>query len=47
MSFMKTLKHEKIYLRPYRTMADVSAHRPHFQKTNYNDNRLHSELGYW
>ncbi len=45
-SFMKTLKHEEIYLRPYRTMADVIAHLPHFLETVYNNNRLHSGLGY-
>jgi putative transposase len=43
---MKTLKHEEIYPRPYRTMADVIAHLPHFLETIYNNNRLHSALGY-
>jgi putative transposase len=43
---MKTLKHEEIYPRPYRTMADVMAHLPHFLETIYNNNRLHSSLGY-
>ncbi len=45
-SFMKTLKHEEIYLRGYRTMADVIAHLPHFLETIYNNNRLHSALNY-
>jgi transposase InsO family protein len=27
-SFMKTLKHEEIYLRPYRTMGDAIAQPP-------------------
>jgi putative transposase len=45
-SFMKTLKHEEIYLRPYRTMDDVIAHLPHFLETIYNNNRVHSALGY-
>ena len=45
-SFMKTLKHEEIYARPYRTMGDVIAHLPHFLETIYNNNRLHSALGY-
>jgi putative transposase len=45
-SFMKTLKHEEIYPRQYRTMADVIAHLPHFLETIYNNNRLHSALGY-
>ena len=43
---MKTLKHEEIYLRPYRTMADVMAHLPHFLETTDNDHRMHSALGY-
>jgi putative transposase len=42
---MKTLKHDEIYLRRYRTMADVMAHLPHFLETIYNNNRLHSALG--
>lgn len=45
-SFMKTLKHEEVYPRPYRTMADVMAHLPHFLETIYNNHRLHSALGY-
>jgi putative transposase len=45
-SFMKTLKHEEIYPRGYRTMADVIAHLPHFLETIYNNDRLHSALGY-
>ena len=45
-SFMKTLKHEATYLRPYRTMANVVAHLPHFLETIYNDHRMHSALGY-
>jgi len=45
-SFMKTLKHEEIYPRGYRTIADVIAHLPHFLETIYNNNRQHSALGY-
>ncbi len=45
-SFMKTLKHEEIYLRPYRTMADAIEHLPHFLEEHYNRQRLHSALGY-
>ena len=45
-SFMKTLKHEEIYPRPYRTMGDVITHLPHFLETIYNNNQLHSALGY-
>ena len=43
---MKTLKHEEIYPRGYRTMADVSAHLPHFLEHIYNNNRQHSALHY-
>lgn len=45
-SFMKTLKHEEIYLRPYRTMADAIAQLPHYLEELYNRRRLHSALGY-
>lgn len=45
-SFMKTLKHEEIYLRPYRTMADAVTHLPHYLEEMYNRRRLHSSLGY-
>jgi hypothetical protein len=45
-SFMKTLKHEEIYVRGYRTMADVIAHLPTFLESTDNDHRLHSALGY-
>ena len=43
---MTTLKHEEIYLRPYRTMDDVITHLPHFLETIYNNDRMHSALGY-
>jgi len=36
---MKTLKHEEIFPRGYRTIADVIAHLPHFLETIYNNNR--------
>jgi len=45
-SFMKTLKHEEIYPRRYRTMADVIAHPPHFLEHTYNNQRQHSALNY-
>jgi putative transposase len=45
-SFMKTLKHEEIYLKAYRTMADAIQHLPHFLEETYNRQRLHSSLGY-
>jgi putative transposase len=43
---MKTLKHEEIYPRGDRTMADVIARLPHFLQTIYDNDRLHSALGY-
>jgi putative transposase len=45
-SFMKTLKHDEIYPRGYRTMADVIARLPHFLETIYNNHRQHSALNY-
>jgi putative transposase len=45
-SFMKTLKHEEVYLKGYRTMADLSAALPTYLEEVYNGTRLHSALGY-
>ncbi len=45
-SFMKTLKHEEVHPRGYRTMADVNAHLPHILETIYDNNRQHSALDY-
>jgi len=45
-SFMKTLKHEEVYVHAYATMDDVLAHLPHFLDELYNRQRLHSTLGY-
>ena len=44
---MKTLKHEEIYPRGYRTMADVIAHLPLFLETICNNNRQHSAPRLW
>lgn len=44
-SFMKTMKHEEIYPRPYRTMDDVLRHLPTCLVHTYNEQRLHSALG--
>jgi putative transposase len=45
-SFMKTLKHEEVYLKGHRTMADLSAALPTYLEEVYNGTRLHSALGY-
>jgi putative transposase len=45
-SFMKTLKHEEIYLHDYATLQDVIERLPHFLEEIYNRKRLHSSLGY-
>ena len=45
-SFMKTLKHEEVYLNDYRTYQDVLDHVPQFIEAVYNTKRLHSALGY-
>jgi putative transposase len=45
-SFLKTLKHEEIYLHDYATLQDVIERLPHFLEEVYNRRRLHSALGY-
>lgn len=45
-SFLKTLKHEEVYLRGYRTTADLCAALPTYLEEVYNGTRLHSALGY-
>ncbi len=45
-SFFKTLKHEEVYLNEYETIADARTRIPHFLEAVYNDQRLHSALGY-
>lgn len=43
---MKTLKHEEIYPRGYRIMADVIERLPHVLEHTYNNNRQHSAPHY-
>jgi putative transposase len=45
-SFMKTLKSEEVYLRHYRDQTDARSSIQHFLEEVYNDQRLHSALGY-
>jgi putative transposase len=45
-SFMKTVKHEELYLREYATMQDIVERLPRFLEEVYNRRRLHSALGY-
>ena len=45
-SFIKTLKHEEIDARPYRTMEELAAHVEEFIERIYNPVRLHSALAY-
>lgn len=45
-SFIKTLKHEEVYLWEYSTYEDVQKRIPFFIDAVYNQKRLHSSLGY-
>jgi putative transposase len=45
-SFMKTLKQEEIYCRDYRNLEDLASHVEEFLDRYYNQQRLHSALGY-
>jgi len=45
-SFMKTLKVEEVYVSEYRTFAEVNKRIGEFIELIYNQQRLHSALGY-
>jgi putative transposase len=45
-SFIKTLRHEEIDARPYRTVEELAAHLEEFIERIYNPVRLHSALAY-
>jgi len=45
-SFMKTLKYEEVYRQEYRDLADARASIGQFLNKVYNQQRLHSALGY-
>lgn len=45
-SFMKTLKYEEVYRTEYRDLADAYASIGEFLERVYNEQRLHSALGY-
>jgi putative transposase len=45
-SFMKTLKYEEVYRTEYRDLADAYAQIGEFRERVYNQQRLHSALGY-
>jgi putative transposase len=45
-SFMKTLKYEEVYRNEYRDLADADTQIGEFLERVYNQQRLHSALGY-
>jgi transposase InsO family protein len=45
-SFFKTLKHEEVYLKEYRTFEEAQANLERLIEDAYNRKRLHSRLGY-
>jgi transposase InsO family protein len=44
--FMRTLKHEEVFLSDYQTLTEARASIKHFINEVYNRKRLHSALGY-
>jgi putative transposase len=45
-SFMRTLKHEEVYLHDYQTLEEAEPSIGRFIERVYNEKRLHSSLGY-
>jgi transposase InsO family protein len=45
-SFMRTLKHEEVYLQDYQSIAEAKQAIGRFIEAVYNEKRLHSSLGY-
>ena len=45
-SFMKTLKYEEVYRQEYRDLGEARRCIEQFLEKVYNQNRLHSALGY-
>ena len=45
-SFMRTLKHEEVYLQEYQTFTEAKQAISRFIEAVYNEKRLHSSLGY-
>jgi putative transposase len=45
-SFMKTLKVEEVYLNDHQTLEEARANIEHFLVKVYNEQLLHSALGY-
>jgi transposase InsO family protein len=45
-SFIKTLKHEEVYLFEYRNVQEARQRIDYFIGEVYNEDRLHSALGY-
>lgn len=45
-SFIKTIKHEEVYMNEYETMEDAYCNIKQFIEKVYNKKRLHSSIGY-